>query len=656
MNEKNNWLENGIYRNGSLYEAMSEDEAPNFKRLRRKKRIHRILLAVVVFFLIWNIQNLIRDEYAKTHLQTASSYKSLYKDLKKTKRTVRYLANIPVNLSAGSNLGSLMSQGGNNAAPKGVSTGSAANNTSNEYSSTNLRTKNVAEADSVTTDGSYLYYVATCKNDEVDIYQYKIILVKVQGTEQTRVSEINLLPHIATDMLNYDKPQIYVQGSTLCVVGTGKNTKGTPRAIVFFYDISDKTAPALKKKIIQSGAYLTSRLKDGVLYFLSQFYIDYDDIDKGVNEDLWVPCVDGKKIPSHNIYMQRGLYAPGMTVLSAIDFTNGIKITDTAAVRGCDSEVYVSAKNIYLLNPLLPRIGDSTNKTGITKLQYKDGKIQGKAHNTINGCLQDAFAVDEYKGNLRLFLNVNHYASSFQITQNEHSFFGYTLSYDSKRKRIFSETPDSMDNVVYLLDSNLKELGSIEHLAKDEEIYSARMCGDYGYFVTYKTTDPLFCVDLSDEKHLKVLDSIKLSGYSDYLHNYTDNLLLGLGFIEEDSGSTLKLAMYDTSNHGKLKELHCTYLNEIASDAFVNYKELYIEPELNLFGFDVVDSDNIYNLYQYDKEKGFINLLTCSKKDIDSSSFEANARGVRIGNYFYIISLNNSFKHPVMCYDLNALR
>lgn len=52
-----------------------------------------------------------------------------------------------------------------------------------------------------------------------------------------------------------------------------------------------------------------------------------------------------------------------------------------------------------------------------------------------------------------------------------------------------------MHNNLYVLDSGMKVVSKTEGLAENEEIYSARFMGDYGYFVTYRNTDPLFAVD-----------------------------------------------------------------------------------------------------------------------------------------------------------------
>ena len=43
--------------------------------------------------------------------------------------------------------------------------------------------------------------------------------------------------------------------------------------------------------------------------------------------------------------------------------------------------------------------------------------------------------------------------------------------------------------------------GSVEGLGKGERIYAVRFVGPVGYVVTFRQTDPLYTVDLSDPAH-----------------------------------------------------------------------------------------------------------------------------------------------------------
>ena len=53
--------------------------------------------------------------------------------------------------------------------------------------------------------------------------------------------------------------------------------------------------------------------------------------------------------------------------------------------------------------------------------------------------------------------------------------------------------------------------------------------GDRGYLVTFKKTDPLFVIDLSQPRTPTVLGELVIPGYSDYLHPYDATHLIGVG-------------------------------------------------------------------------------------------------------------------------------
>jgi inhibitor of cysteine peptidase len=58
---------------------------------------------------------------------------------------------------------------------------------------------------------------------------------------------------------------------------------------------------------------------------------------------------------------------------------------------------------------------------------------------------------------------------------------------------------------LYILDENLKKYSSLTKLAPSETFRSSRFMGDKLYLVTFKQVDPLFAIDLSDQKDPKIL-------------------------------------------------------------------------------------------------------------------------------------------------------
>src|SRR5690606_17502076 len=95
------------------------------------------------------------------------------------------------------------------------------------------------------------------------------------------------------------------------------------------------------------------------------------------------------------------------------------------------------------------------------------------------------------------------------------------------------------ESTVYVLrqrGETLVETGSVGGLGKGERIYAVRFVGSVGYVVTFRQTDPLYTVDLSDPTAPTVLGELKVAGYSAYLHPAGDGRLIGVGQEATEQG------------------------------------------------------------------------------------------------------------------------
>ncbi len=131
-------------------------------------------------------------------------------------------------------------------------------------------------------------------------------------------------------------------------------------------------------------------------------------------------------------------------------------------------------------------------------------------------------------------------------------------------------------NNVYVLDSNLNTVGRLEDLAPGERIYSARFMGDRCYLVTFRKVDPLFVIDLADPFNPKVLGKLKIPGYSDYLHPYDEDHIIGVGkeTIAAESGDFswyqgVKLSLFDVSDVTMPKEVSKLEIGDRGTDSYV---------------------------------------------------------------------------------------
>ena len=114
---------------------------------------------------------------------------------------------------------------------------------------------------------------------------------------------------------------------------------------------------------------------------------------------------------------------------------------------------------------------------------------------------------------------------------------------------------------VFKLDSDGKyqEISSItEGLGEiGETMYSARFNGNRATVVTFKQTDPLYYIDLTDHYHPVITSELKISGFTVYQHPYNENYVIGFGYEANSQGVTkgYKIALFDVSDKYNIKQL-----------------------------------------------------------------------------------------------------
>jgi len=189
---------------------------------------------------------------------------------------------------------------------------------------------------------------------------------------------------------------------------------------------------------------------------------------------------------------------------------------------GQTSEMYVSLHNIYITFP-------QNGNTLIYRFHIEGSAIESAANGGVQGHILNQFSMDEHNGYFRIATTTGRIARTFDAATSL--------------------------NHVYVLDMDMNLVGGLEGLAPGEKIYSARFMGDRCYLVTFKKVDPLFVIDLEDPFYPNVLGELKITGYSDYLHPYDENHIMGIGkeTIEAEVGDFawfqgVKISLFDVSN------------------------------------------------------------------------------------------------------------
>ena len=484
------------------------------------------------------------------------------------------------------------------------------------YSRTNVQTAGVDESDIVKTDGSYIYVV---HDDAVEI-------IDVRGKAMRAAGEIEISMDSATDQVL----EMYVDGDVLNLIVQKENTDlkesdGTEgqetkkRAYymetsveteLFTYDIKNRRNPVLSGSITQDGYYKTSRKLGNIVYLFTQEWMNLPELTReeaalGKDADGWIPLVNGEAVAADCIYVPE--YGETGLIISSTDIDKPDEVVDNTMIINDYVDIYVSSGALYLYGT---EYGLNTGvRTQIAKFSLKGGKIQAVGATLAAGEVRDTFAINEYYGTLRLL------TTDWSNGENE--------------------------NRLYLFDEDLKLTGELNGIAKGEQIYAARYFGDTVYFVTYRNTDPLFAVDLSDEEHPKILSELEITGFSEYLHFWGEDKLVGIGYeTDPDNGAQegIKLTMFDISDPSELKTLGTCVLDDLDySPALYDYKCVLADEEENILGFAGESYDyngkgadmESYLLFAWEDGE-FKNLLT-EKLDADEEKTDA-ASNVSEGN------------------------
>lgn len=499
-----------------------------------------------------------------------------------------------------------------------------------DYSGTNVQVKGVDEADIVKTDGNYIYYLAA----------NQLNILKADGAKTALVSSTSLS---ADDSWWGYNSELFILGTRLMVITQSYNTvwindvnggyeNNTDQTTAVIYDISNPAKPVQVVSLGQSGSYVSARMVGDYVYLVTSQYV-YNLVKE--TPVTYIPATtvgaETKLLQPTDLYMGGNPQSAAYTVVGAINLKSGANFSSAKAVFGGTSQLYANADHLLLAIaqyseetlPIAPdkdgknvQITNGSNSTDLMLLGISEGQITKLASGNVPGSLLNQFSMDEYKNVFRVVTTLNSWQQRI-----------YTDGVDTY------EYDNTNSNALYTLDQNLSILGKIDNLAKDETVQSVRFDGDIGYFVTFRQVDPLFAVDLSNPAYPRVLNALKIPGFSEYLHVFKDNLLLGIGYsADEKTGATqgVKLSMFDTTNKSNVKEIATEKVDASWTIVGSNHKAILVDAEKNLIAFP---ADSNYYIYRY-TEKGF-ELAAKVNMTADLSSW--NLRGLFIGNYFYVI-------------------
>ncbi len=464
---------------------------------------------------------------------------------------------------------------------------------------TNVQEAGVGEADRIKSDGKYLY-VSSLRQPTLLVYETdsatNVLVAKIAlKTEnnsplQGLYLQQNRLAAIAKSGGHYGYPtDVFMKtlpsGNRTPVPPSYSNPATTQ---LFTFDLSQPELPQQRAELSIDGALISSRMIGSRLYLATRHtamlpgILDYPDDEQVVSanrekinqadlQDL-LPNYRVNGVDKGSLFSVADCFVSPYSDKASRDIISLISVdvsSDNPQPQGqCfvgESEtLYASASAVYLATTPYPwhafgfidDVGESGSEsdeppvnsitTDLHKFSLSGGAINYKGSAQVKGHLGwqqelKPFRMSEYQDVLRVVTYTGDNREGATATL-------HTLKENTQKQSldILAELPNT---------SRPAPLGK-----PGEEIYATRFSGERGYLVTFRLTDPLYILNLSDPADPFIVSELEVDGYSDYLHPVGENFLLGIGkdaVIDSRSGDDnwrgawyqgVKLSLIDITN------------------------------------------------------------------------------------------------------------
>ncbi len=454
--------------------------------------------------------------------------------------------------------------------------------TEGSFSTTNNQEAAVDEADLVKTDGKSIILL---RNQELHI---------IDAQDNELVTTVKLPKNISQGELFLTDDTIYVMGRSWEDVDYEENIimedgpidgdiavdwAGPAQSPSTVLIALDRDTGDIQQQRKMSGNYLSAREVDGTIRVVlstqgTSIDFVYPNSDSGkakkaaetANRTLieestledWVPYTKGSdvEVDCGNIHMPKDFAGFGLVTVVTIDGNKGLAPVDSLAVFTDAQDVYASTERLVVATPRWQKDGRNNDdyETALHSFDISDPEtISYKASGSVRGSLLNRFSLSEHEGYLR-------------VATTDGSPWGR------------GNQSESYVTVLEEDDGALKKVGQVGDLGKGETIFAVRFMGDVGYVVTFRQTDPLYTVDLSDPSDPTVRGELKIPGFSEYLHPLSEDMLLGVGTDGDENGANNQavVSLFDVSDLDDPKRIDTFELAESTSEgrSFSSYSQV----------------------------------------------------------------------------------
>jgi uncharacterized secreted protein with C-terminal beta-propeller domain len=302
----------------------------------------------------------------------------------------------------------------------------------------------------------------------------------------------------------------------------------------------------------------------------------------------------------------------GVLTVYTVDITKGLPAVDVDAIFTGGDTVYASPSSLYVATQ---RWEVDRANTSIHRFDISDpDRTWYAASGMVPGTLLNQFSLSEDKGILRAASTVG-----------------------------FGEEAESKVTTLAHGGGRLVQRGQVGGLGRGEQIYAVRFIGDIGYVVTFRQTDPLYTVDLSDPSQPRVRGELKIPGYSAYLHPVGDDLLLGVGQEANAQGRVrgLQLSLFDVSDLARPVRLQKAQIAERWSSSEVEWDHhAFLWWPATSLAVLPIDSEGFRGAagYRVDRTGGIAQIARISHPADRESWTPPVSRSVVVGDRLFTIS------------------
>ena len=485
-----------------------------------------------------------------------------------------------------------------------------------DHSDTTTQVEGVDEADIVKTDGQHIFMLHGSALLVVDAWPASNLAIndtiRIEG-EPSEMFVHDGSALIYSTVYGYSESNANDYPYRDCWGGgCGYYGYGSPFTKITQIDLSAST-PSVTRELYIEGSYVSSRRHDTAvrsvvqggfkaptLYSPQVEYVDAwgrrhersvietqltawrDRTVAGIQNTIlsdWLP-VEQQRVNGvlENAPQRcRDFYAPapgatdyGLTNIVTLDLDDTDGALHGALVLGNTGTVYANADAIVLGQPQYWYDANTDldgERTRLHRFDLDGGETRYVASGFVSGSLLNQFSLDEKDGVIRVATTARS-----------------NLNWGETRNRI--TTFETSGNT-------LTKLGQSEPLGHEgEQIYAVRYVGDIGYVVTFRNTDPLIAVDLSDNAKPTVLGELEIPGFSNFMQPFADGThLLTIGQL--DNG--VQLQVFDVSNPTAPTRTHIHAYNQSGwSEANSNQKAFTFWESRGLLAFPYTDYGNYY--------------------------------------------------------------